>query len=165
MGQLTPVVIGTNPERGHWLADCLATMPSDRDVLVHDTGGYEIAALRTGCAQYPRFLFLHDSVTITDPAFWDVIDTSGPAWLTGGPPMYLGIHERDQLAPVLARYPAVIDKEEAIRLEVDLPLHVNYDTIWPNVTDRTALGTEQRHGRLNLLVGNAYFVKRKGTFR
>lgn len=165
MGTLTPVVVGTNPERSGWLAECLATIPDDRPLLIHDAGGYEIAALRTGCAHYPRFLYLHDSVTITDPAFWDVIDASGPAWLAGLPPMYLGVHDTAQLAPVLARYPDVVDKETSIRLEFDLPLHVNYDTIWPDVTDRTAFGTEERHGRLNLLVGNSYFVKRKGTWR
>lgn len=165
MGRLTPVVVGTNPERGHWLTDCLATIPADRPVLIHDTGGYEIAALRTGCARFSRFLFLQDSVTITNPTFWDVIDASGPAWLTAAPPMYLGIHHRDQLAPVLAAYPATVDKETAIALELDLHARVDYDTLWPDVTDRTALGTDERHGRTNLLVGNDYFVKRKGTWR
>lgn len=165
MGSLTPVVIGTNPERGAWLADCVATIPSNRTVLVHDAGGYEIAALRTGCAHFDRFLFLHDSVTITDETFWDVIDAAPPSWLAASPSMYLAVHDTAQLAPVLETYPDTVDKETAILLERDLHARVAYDTIWPNVSDHTNLGTEERHGRMNLLVGNAYFIKWKGTWR
>lgn len=161
-----PVVIGTNPTRAEWLADCLATIPKDRQVLIHWPGGYEIAALRTGCRSFDRFLFLHDSVEVLDPAFWDIIDAvEGPAWLTGGPPMFLGIHERHLLQPILDTYPDEVDKETTIRLEVDLPRRVPYSRIWPEVTDHTALGVEHRHGRDNLAVGNRYFVKWKGTHR
>lgn len=158
-------MIATHPDRGAWLADLLETIPTDRDVLIHGTGGYEIAALRTGCQAFDRFLLLQDSMRILDPTFWAVIDASGPAWLSGHPPMYLGIHDREQLEPVLSTYPATIDKETSITLEGDLPRHVTYDTIWPHITDRTALRTEHRHGRENLVLGNHLWEKWKGTWR
>lgn len=163
---LTPAVIGSHPDRAEWLTECLSRIPADRPLVVHEAGGYEIAALRTGCAHFDRFLFLHDSVTILDEQFWTVIDaTPGPAWLTGGPPMYLGIHDRTQLAPVLATYPDEIDKRTSVQLEVDLPRRVNYGRIWPEIADHTALRQEHRHGRDNLVVGNHLWEKHKGTWR
>lgn len=163
---MLPVLIGTHPHRTAWLADCLKTIPTGRTVEVHRTGGFELAALRTGVRYFDRFLFLQDSMLVKHPAFWDVVDgTDSPAWLCGHPPMYVGIHDRDQLAPALDRYPAEITKEQSIDIEVDLPTHLNYSTLWPDVVDATALRREHRHDRDNLVVGNELFEKFKGTWR
>lgn len=160
------MVIGTHPDRTAWLEDCLNTIPTNRQVLIHRPGGYEIAALRTGCASFDRYLFLHDSCLITDPTFWDIIDsTPGPIWLTGGPAMYLGIHHTDRLAPVLATYPNEVDKDTAIRLEVDIMRRLHYPALWPTIQDYNALGTEHRHGRDNLIIGNHLWRKYKATHR
>jgi len=163
-----PVVIGTHPDRTAWLTDCLTSIQAttDREVLIHHTGGYEVAALRHGMAHADRFLFLHDSVTILDPLFWSVIDRfRTPAWLSGHPPMFMGIHHTSSLEPILDRYPAEQSKEDAIRIEAELPGLLTYTTIWPDITDRTALRTEERHGRNNLVIGNHLWEKHKGTWR
>lgn len=164
---MLPVLIGTHPDRKAWLEDCLTSIEAttDREVIIHHEGGYEIAALRTGCAWSDRFLFIQDSVTILSPLFWEVIDRqSSPAWLTGWPPMFMGIHNSATLKPLLAEYPEVMSKQEAIEAEAALPQRLDYPTLWPDITDRTALRTETRHGRENLVLGNHLFEKAKGTW-
>lgn len=165
---MIPVVVGTNPSRHEWMQDCVRSIRETsryRRVLIHRSGGFEVAALRTGIQNFPRFLLLHDSVTILSPDFWNVIDsTDGPAWLTGGPPMHLGIHDSAQLRPILETYPAEIDKRASIFTEGDLPSRVNYATIWPEINDATALRMEHRHGRDNLVLGNDLFEKHKGNW-
>lgn len=164
---MLPVVIGTAPGREEWLADCLESIlntdtEDHRHVLVHDKGGYEVAALRTGFQHFDRFLFLQDSVTILSATFWDVIDSHiGPCWLTGHPPMMLGIHD----TTVLPFLPSAVTKEEAITLEWELPQQLTWPTIWPDILDASALRTEHKHGRHNIVLGNALFEKHKGTWR
>lgn len=164
---MLPVVVGTHPERPNWLQDCLTSIrkTTKRPVLVHEAGGYEIAALRTGFARFDRFLFLQDSVTILSPEFWTIVDArKGPAWLTGWPPMFLGIWDRTAL-PIINALPAVQSKEDSIVLEASIPLELGWSTIWPEITDHTALRSEHRHGRHNMIVGNRYFEKAKATWR
>lgn len=163
---MLPVHIGTAPGREPWLNDCLTSIraTTDRVVTVHTSGGYELAALRSGATHHDRFLFLHDTVTILSPQFWNVIDWwPGTAWLTGWPPMFMGIHDRISLK-VLDRFPDSIDKADAIRIEAELPTLLDYSTIWPDITDATALRQEHRHGRDNLVLGNNLFEKHKGTW-
>lgn len=163
---LTPVVVGSNPERQAWLDDCLAsihaTSSKRRKILVHETGGHEPPAILTGCAAFDRFLFLQDSVTILHPDFWQAIDASEPAWLAGHPPMFLAIYNAATVGPLLPEGP--VDKGEAIRLESHLPTLLTMPTLWPDVTDATALRREVKHGRDNLVLGNELFLKWKGTW-
>lgn len=158
----TPVVVGSHPG-SPWLADCLKTIPTGRTVKVHRAGGYEIAALRAGCRHYDRFLFLQDSTEVLHPGFWDVIDTCEPSWLFGGPPMYLGVYDRDQLEPAIEDAPLVMDKAWSIAWEGALPKRLNYPTLWPGITDGTGR-IEERHGRKNLVLENKYLRKWKGTW-
>lgn len=162
----TPVVIGTNPERGDWLNDCLRSIRAttkNRRVLIHDTGGYEISALRTGMKHFRRFLFLHDSCEVLHPDFWHTIDNSAPTWLFGGPPMYLAVYERNPLEEALTGSPETMDKSTSIAWEGELPKRLNYPTLWPEVTD--AVGrTEDRHGRPNLVLENDFLRKWKGSW-
>lgn len=164
---MLPVVVGTHPERPHWLDDCLTSIrrTTKRRVLVHEAGGYEIAAIRTGYARFSRFLFLQDSVTILSPEFWTIVDARrGPAWLSGWPPMFLGIWD-ESAKPLIDSLPEQQSKEDSIRLEGEIPAQLGWSTIWPEVTDHTALRREDRHGRNNLVVGNRYFEKAKATWR
>lgn len=163
---MLPVVIGTHPERPRWLEDCLSSIrkTTKRHVIIHQTGGYEIAALRTGYQYFDRFLFLQDSVTILAPDFWAIVDSwKGPAWLTGWPPMFLGIWDQSARR-IIDSLPQAQTKEDSIRLEAELPEQLNWPTIWPHITDGTALRTEQRHGRRNLVLGNQLFEKAKATW-
>lgn len=165
--RLLPIVVGTNPERKPWLNDCLASIRRTskyRRVLIHATGGYEIAALRTGIAKFNQFLYLHDSCEILSPDFWDIIDTTPPTWLFGGPPMYLGVYNRQDLEPALTDAPATMTKETSIHWECELPRRIHYPILWPEVTDATGR-IEERHGRTNLVLENTYLRKLKGTWR
>lgn len=163
---MLPVVIGTHPERLSWLNDCLNSIrkTTKRPVVVHEAGGYEIAALRTGYARFDRFIFLQDSVTILSPAFWTIVDSRrGPAWLTGWPPMFLGIWDASA-KPLIDSLPEQQTKADSIALEASIPAQLGWSTIWPEVTDGTALRHEHRHGRRNLVLGNRYFEKAKATW-
>lgn len=164
---MIPVVIGTNPERSDWLEDCLTsvmeTSTRPRQVVIHAEGGYEPAALRTGTEHFEWFLFLQDSCAILSPEFWDVVDNvEGAAWLAGYPPMQLGIHESAQLRPLLPDH--AVSKEESISMEIGWPRYLNYSTLWPDVTDANHLRMEERHGRLNMVLGNGLFEKYKATW-
>lgn len=158
---MLPVVIGSHPD-SPWLTECLEAVQATttREVVVHADGGYEPAALLTGCSRFDRFIFLQDSVTILSPQFWDVVDGYQTAWLSGWPPMFLGVHT----AGIAEHLTGSVDKAEAIRLEAHLPTVLDYPTIWPNVTDRTALRREVKHGRENLVLGNELWEKHKGTW-
>lgn len=163
---MIPVVIGSNPERHGWVTDCLdsihATTSTRRKIVVHETGGYEPAAIRTGCDRFERFLFLHDSVIVLTKQFWHIIDNSGPAWLAGFPPMFLAVYDSITVLPHLPDEP--VTKRDAINLEARLPELITMPTIWGNVTDATALRHEHKHGRDNKVLGNQHFIKFKGTW-
>lgn len=159
---MLPVVIGSHPD-SPWLDDCLTSIinTTDRQVVVHPNGGYEPAALRTGAALFDRFIYLQDSVTILSETFWYLIGEE-PCWFAGQPPMFLGIHN----STIVALLPRVASKEEAIALEADISGLLDYPTIWPTVTDRTALRRERKHGRDNLVLGvPGVWEKHKGTWR
>jgi hypothetical protein len=158
----TPVVIGSHPD-SPWLNDCLKTIPTDRPVEVHRTGGYEIAALRTGILHFDRFLFLQDSCEVLDPAFWNIIDNTTPTWLFGGPPMYLGVYHRNDLEQAIGDAPQVMDKAGSIAWEGALPKRLNYGCLWPEVSDATGRH-EDRNGRLNLVLENNLLRKWKGSW-
>lgn len=165
---LTPVVIGTHPERTHWLNDCLtsikATTSPRRRIHIHQTGGYEPAAILDGCQQFDRFLFIHDSVTILSRDFWTTIDASGPAWLAGAPHMFLAIYNAATVQPALPT--TELTKSDAIHWENHLPAQLPpMPVLWPNVTDATALRHETRHGRDNKVLGvDGIWEKHKGNW-
>lgn len=163
---MIPVVVGTHPDRAAWLEDCLASIKATssprREIYVHKTGGYEPAAIHSGCARFDRFLFIHDSVTILHGDFWSTVDSSGPAWLAGWPPMCLAIYDT---ASVQIHLPVhEVTKLEACHLEGYLPSVVPMPTIWPDVTDANHLRMEERHGRLNMVLGNDLWEKHKGNW-
>lgn len=163
---MIPVVIGTNPDRRDWLRDCIASIrrtSKHRRVLIHDAGGYEIAALRTGLKHFRSFLFLHDSCEVLDPDFWGIVDSTSPAWLFGGPPMYLAVYNGGLLEDAIAHAPDTMDKINSIAWEGELPKRLDQPTIWPDVTDATGR-IEERHGRPNLVLENRYLRKWKGNW-
>lgn len=163
---MIPVVIGTHPDRAEWLTDCLAAIKATssprRTVVVHSTGGYEAAAIRTGCEQFPRFLFIHDSVTILHKDFWKAVDASGPAWLAGHPPMCMAIYDTAAVEPHLPDHE--VTKHESCLLEGHLPTVIPMPTLWPEITDTNHLRMEHRHGRLNMVLGNELWLKHKGNW-
>lgn len=159
---MIPLVIGSNPD-SPWIGNWSPRSVGKRDVHVHRTGGYELAALRS--APFRRFLFLQDSTEIRHPHFWDVIDgLTGPAWLFGWPGSYLAVYDRNDLTPLLDEAPDPVDKEQSIHWEARFRRTLNYPTLWPDVVDATGR-IEDRHGRSNLVLENRYLRKWKGTWR
>lgn len=164
---MLPVVLGTHPDRSVWLRDSLRSIRSTtrhRRVLVHEPGGFEIAALRSGAARFKRFLYVQDSCEILTQDFWHIIDAlTEPAWLFGPPGMYLGVYNSRDLIPVLEQAPTTIDKQTSIHWEGRIRELLPYPTLWPEVTDAT--GTfEERHGRMNLVLRNELLAKWKGNW-
>jgi hypothetical protein len=80
--------------------------------------------------------------------------------------MYLGIYSRATLNKV--GIPVAQNKEDAIRYEVEW--HREYcnqeqvEIMFPELTDGNAKGTEEHHGRINLVLENDYLIKYKGTW-
>ena len=80
--------------------------------------------------------------------------------------MYLGIYSRATLDKV--GIPVAQSKEDAIRHEVEW--HLDYcrnesvEVMFPELTDHNAKGTEEHHGRINLVLENDYLIKYKGTW-
>ena len=164
---MIPVVIGTNPERRNWLDDCLTsirrTSRPRRRILVHETGGYEIAALRTGAINFRKFLFLHDSCEVLSPHFWNIIDTADPTWLFGGPPMYLGVYDGPRLERAIIDAPSEMTKASSIAWEGELAKRLQHPVLWPDVHDGTGTITAH-HGRANLVLENEHLRKWKGNW-
>lgn len=165
---MIPVVVGTNPERGHWLKDCIRSIRATsrhRRVHIHKTGGYELTALRAGVTRFKKFLFLHDSVEVLNPAFWEIIDTTPPAWIFGGPPMYMAVYDSAELVKALedAPYGRDMTKVLSIYWEGELANRIQYPTLWPEVIDANGR-LEEHHGRLNLVLENEFARKWKGNW-
>ena len=76
--------------------------------------------------------------------------------------MFLAIYDAAEVKPLLPAGP--VSKRDAINLEAHLPSLLTMPTLWPDVTDATALRHEQRHGRDNKVLGNEHFLKFKGTW-
>lgn len=160
---MLPLVIATHLG-SFWVNWWINNRPHDRPVFLNWAGGYEPAALLLGMNHFPRFLLLQDSTRILHDDFWPTVDGLHATWLTGWPPMFMAVHDTSQLEPHRARIEACKTRADSIRLEADLPSLVNYDTLWPHITDRTAIRQEIRHGRNNLVLGNHLFEKHKGTW-
>lgn len=158
----TPVVIGSHPG-SPWLYDCLKTIPKNRSITVHQDGGYEITALRTGLKHHRRFLFLQDSTEVLHRDFWKIIDESDPTWLFGGPPMYLAVYQGGPLEDAIDIAPEHMTKGSSIYWEGELAKRLPMPTLWPDVHDGTAR-REHRHGRDNLVLENSYLRKWKGNW-
>lgn len=180
------VVVSTNPDRGHWLNDLLASIPSypswQVDVII--TRHFEMEAIRQGfLAGYPRFLFLQDSVVIKDPSgFMAVVDPFVTASLMARPSCYMFVYDRRVLERLT--FPPKIepeDKETSIlyetqftdayqekALEMGLGINGQFPVIFPELTDARALADnsfEVVHNEKRLVLENGFMKKRKGTYR
>ena len=165
------ILIATTPEREHWLTDCLKSFGTT-PVTVRSDYGFELGKIRWAYAntKWDRWWFFQDSVIIKDQSFLQTGWDKGTSVALSNCPtafgMYLGIYSRATLDKV--GFPIVHSKEDAIRYEVEW--HLDYcrnesvEVMFPELTDHNAKGTEERHGRINLVLENDYLIKYKGTW-
>lgn len=166
------VVIGTWEGREQWSEWCrFSLLQSGYQGNIHivKSPHYEVGclALAAEVVKGDRFLFLQDSFEVTSREFWDYIP-EGSSWLFGRPVMYAGVYETEVVRRIIGEYPLSDDKRTAIHRETLFCDHYTRVTgapsIWPDVTDDTALGEAERFGRNNLVLGNAFVRKWKGTW-
>ena len=158
---MTPIVISA--PSGQPPMSLLDTIPAGRPVLTLTTPEWEIDHLRRAMGVHKRFVFLKDSVTIHDPGlFLTAIDTAPApgAWLFARPSCYLAVYDAEALNHAI-RGTIVRTKEESIWQESRLHDLLAWPSIWPDVSDVTALGIDAGE----LVIGNEIVTKRKGTAR
>ena len=165
------VVIGSSPDRQHWLADCSASINREHIAVVGF--GFELAkidwVMKNTNAE--RFLLLQDSWVIKDNGFWNLLDAHTGSVAINSDPYYFGcyagVYERSVIEEI--GVPVMADKRDAIRNEIDwnkayVEVAGEPPVLFPDLTDNNATGTVERHGRINLLLENNYIAKYKGTW-
>ncbi len=168
------LVISTAEGREEWLDAAVRSAQASAHygrLLVASSPFYETGALAealTMVGEDERFLFIGDSMHIMSSAFFDHLPDEGSAWLFGRPTMYAGIYEPRILSALLKQFPPATDKHTAIHRETAFcdpyGTITRAPTIWPEVTDETALYEQDAFGRRNLVLGNEHIVKYKGTW-
>ena len=169
---MNTVMVATTPGREEWLAQCLKSFKGHPAIVLSDPNTYELGKIKwmLDNTKVDRFLFLHDSVVIKDPKFFDIAFSYPKSAALSPDPvkfgMYMGVFHRDTL--LKTGIPEVKTKEEAIYYEVqwcnkycsleDVPV------MFPGFTDYTAKGTKEIFGRKNLVLENEYLIKYKGTW-
>jgi hypothetical protein len=165
------IVIGSSPDRQEWLADCSSSIRREHIAVVNT--GFELGKIAwvINNTNADRFLFLQDSWLIKDEGFWDLLEShSGSVAINADPyyfGCYTGVYERWVIDEI--GVPFMRDKREAIKNEIDW--HKAYvevagkpAVLFPELTDKNATGTVERHGRINLVLENDYIAKYKGTW-
>lgn len=164
-------IIGTSPTRSGWAADALASVPGE--ALVVSVPGFELAKLDWVIRHtiIDRFLFIQDSVLVSEALYDRLADFTGSVGLLSDPRpfgCYLGVYEREVLERV--GIPKINSKREAVEAEIwwtkayceaagDVPV------LFPELSDRNAKRHAIRHGRENLVIENECLTKYKGTWR
>lgn len=162
------IVIGTSPGREAWANDCARSL--GRPYLIVSAYGYELGKIKWvyDNTNIDRFVFLQDSVIITDPEILDkALDTSGSICLHHEQrhmSCYLGVYERKILDKI--DIPVIRTKTEAVINEAQWI--INYldavDDIKCFDTDGYFGSIEVRHGRENLIYQNHFLIKYRGDW-
>lgn len=172
-----PIVISTGRGRGPWVSDCLLSIGRGNLTVCHSDLGGELGAIRMVYegTHWKRFLLLQDSVQVLDNELFDVVDAvNGPCLLAPHPAMYLAVYERSVLDVVGIPVIHDGDREKAIQHEVGWMVDYQAEchrqgfecpVLFPDFRDASSGRTEERHGRLNLVIENRYLRKLKGTWR
>ncbi len=166
----TPIVIATNFGREAWVSDLTSSL-CGRDYVVVSRGGYELGKMRwvVENTTWNRFVFLPDSVVITDPSVFDRIDdTDGSICLHhfGGQHFscYLGVFQ--SIALLDTGMPLSEHKEDSVRYESTWPMEYGLHaeiTCFDTRPDEF-LPLEWRHGRENLPYDTGYLIKYRGDW-
>lgn len=166
------VVIGTTPNREHWLSESLKSM-GDRPVMVLSDYTFELGKIEWVYrnTNLDRFLFMQDSVIVKNPEFFDLVEShSGSVSINKDPSYYgcyLGVYEREVLDAV--SIPKIQKKSESIYHEINWNLQYvkaakSVKVLFPELSDANAKRTEIKYGRENLVLENDYLIKYKGDW-
>ena len=169
---MLPTVIASSSDRAEWLAACAATVPGDWISVA--VPGFELGKLEWVFenTNLDRFLFVQDSVQIRSQALYARLSASTPSVALLGDPRpfgcYLGVYDRKTLAKV--GFPNIRSKREAVEAEIwwteaYVKAAGEVEVLFPGLGDDSAQGPVEYLGRQNLVIGNEYFVKYKGTWR
>lgn len=167
------VVIGTTPNREHWLSESLKAI-GDRPVLVLSDYTFELGKIEWlyQNTNIDRFLFMQDSVIVKNPEFFTLLDSSeGSVSINKDPSYYgcyLGVYERKILSKV-QHFPKINKKSESIYNEIYWNLKYvqvakSVTVLFPELSDANATRTEIKYGRKNLVLENDYLIKYKGDW-
>lgn len=164
-------VIGTTPNRADWAARALASVPGD--AIVVSVPGYELGKLRwvVENTSADRFLFIQDSVTVSEGLYDILSNFDGSVALLSDPVpfgSYLGVYERTLLEKV--GLPHIESKLESVRAEIWWTGEYRAEAgkvpvLFPELKDNTATRQVFLNGRENIVLENEYFAKYKGTWR
>lgn len=127
--------------------------------------GWETEQLAAAAELFSRFCYVKESVRLF-PGFWEAIDSEpGSCWFFPHPSSYMGIFDSRSVLRMLSRLSPTRDKEDSIRNESAIHRTVRWKSIWPEVTDANALRVEVVNGAPELVIGNAFIEKLKGSAR
>lgn len=163
------IVIGAARDRSGWLAGLLATVDTDYPVVIDWTWEFELHSIALGARSFQEFVFLPYSTEVLDNGLWGLVfdryqGTAVSLSQTPGPfGMYMGKYLADDVGRLGC--PTVPSKEAAVELEVDwcrgyAELH-RYVTLGD--LPHSGIFVE-RHGRLNMVVENAWLRRFKGSW-
>ena len=166
------IVIASTPG-SPWLAECLDSLGTDREFMVLSNYKWEMGKIRFmfEYTKVEEFVLLHDSCVFKDPDFIDwFFDFDSSVALSNCPVpfgMYMGKYRRETLQKV--NLPWVQDKNDSIHFERAFAdeycrAEPGIPTLFPEFHDRNATRTEEKNGRLNLVLENQYLIKYKGTW-
>lgn len=165
-------VIGTTPNREHWLAECLKSI-GERPVVILSDYTYELGKIKWihQNTTIDKFLFLQDSVIIKNPEFFKIIDEYDCSVSINKDPSfygcYMGIYERKILDQI--EIPKIYKKSESIYNEIYWNLEYvkkldKIEVLFPELSDRNAKRKEFKFERENLVLENDYLIKYKGDW-
>ncbi len=95
---MTPIVLGTNPERGLYVENFMAKVPKFfRDyIYVSETWDMELGAIRDGANRFDRFAFLQDTMEVHNwIMFMDAIGRHHTAYIIPRPSCYAMVYDSE----------------------------------------------------------------------
>ncbi len=179
---MTPIVLGTNPERGHYVERFMRDVPAFfRDyIYVAETWDQELGAIREGANKFDRFAFVQDTMQVHNwIKFMDALNRHHTSYIIPRPSCYSMVYDSYTVFRALLQVgmPGQ-DKELAIMGETMFcDSYAQYfpslPVLYPEMNDQEALKAgryfyldgESAKARLHLRSADGTLSKYKGTYR
>jgi hypothetical protein len=158
------IVITTSSQTKSWLPECLQSVKnSPYTIVIQDngaSGGFELAGIQKGKELFDEFIHLMDTTVVKDISLFDkLFEMEGHVFLTNGGYHFMGKFVSDDLPDI----PEVRFKEEAIALELHWLKGKKKSYFLPDLPVHTEV-FEEKHGRKNMVLSNAFITKWKATW-